>query len=230
MAYEESRQELSRGLRTAVPIVIGYFPIAMTFGLIARNMDIGILPACAMSLFVFAGASQFMALNMIMSGISAVEIVIATLLVNFRHFLMSASLSTRLPRNTRCRHLIAFWLTDETFAVASGNPGEVSGPYLLGLESLAYLSWVCGTAVGHGVGQILPMTLQRSMGISLYALFVGLLVLGVKRSIRAVPVALTAALSHLLLDSIAAIPSGWSIILAVIIGSIVGAFVLGEEK
>ena len=223
------QRDFTKGLRAAVPILIGYLPIAMTFGLIARNMDIGLPPACGMSLLVFAGASQFMALNMIMNGMAVSEILIATLLVNFRHFLMSASLATKLSAGARFRAVIAFWISDETFAVASGQRDRVSGPYLLGLEGLAYVSWACGTAIGHLIGHVLPDAIQKGMGISLYALFIAILVLGVRQSLRAGLVALVAAGAHLLFGLMRSLPSGWSIIFAVVVGSAVGAFVFREE-
>ena len=120
-----------RGVRTAIPILIGYFPAAMTFGLIAKNMDIDLVHACLMSIMVFAGASQFMALNLIASGIATVEIVIATLLMNFRHFLMTASLSSKLQEGSRFLPVIAFGVTDETFAIASTREQKLSSGFLI---------------------------------------------------------------------------------------------------
>ena len=101
-----------------------------------------------LNLLVFAGASQFMALNLLASGIGAGEIVLATLLMNFRHFLMSASLSAKIGGRARLLPVVAFGITDETFAVASSEKGELASDFLIGLESMAYFSWVSGTAVG----------------------------------------------------------------------------------
>jgi len=215
--------EIRSGFRAAVPILVGYFPIAMTFGLIAKNMDTGWVQACAMSVFVFAGASQFMALNLIGSGIGFGQILMATLLLNFRHFLMSASLSSKIERQARFLPLISFGITDETFAVASTQNRELKVPFMIGLEATAYTSWVVGTVVGYGLGEILPDAVQKSLGISLYALFIAILIPEVKRSARTGLIALTAGLSHMVLGYVRVFAPGWNLIIAILAGASLGA-------
>jgi len=217
------RGDYFQGVRMAIPILIGYFPAAVTFGLIAKDMDIDFVHACLMSIMVYAGASQFMALNLIESGIATGEIVIATLLMNFRHFLMSASLSSKLQEGSRFLPLIAFGVTDETFAVASTGEQKLSSGFLIGLESVAYSSWIAGTAVGHTLGLVLPHAIQRSLGIALYALFIAILVPAVKRSYRAAAIALLSAACHVLLGEIRVLSSGWNIIIAILFGAAVGS-------
>jgi 4-azaleucine resistance transporter AzlC len=219
-----------RGVRTAIPILIGYFPAAMTFGLIAKNMDIDLVHACLMSIMVFAGASQFMALNLIASGIATGEIVIATLLMNFRHFLMTASLSSKLQEGSRFLPVIAFGVTDETFAIASTREQKLSSGFLIGLESVAYTSWVAGTAVGHALGRVLPHAIQRSLGIALYALFIAILVPAVKRSSRAAVIALLSAGCHVLLSEIRIVSSGWNIIIAILFAAAVGSLFFNKSS
>jgi 4-azaleucine resistance transporter AzlC len=217
-----------RGVRTAIPILIGYVPAAMTFGLIAKNMQISLLHAGLMSVMVFAGASQFMALNLIRSGIAMGEIVIATLLMNFRHFLMSASLSSKLERGARVLPIVAFGITDETFAIASTRNDRLSTSFLIGLESTAYFGWIAGTVVGHNLGRVLPDAIQRSLGIALYALFIAILVPAVKRSCRAAVIALLSAGCHVLLSQIGVVSSGWNIIIAILVGAAVGTLIFNS--
>jgi len=223
------REDYFRGVRTAIPILFGYFPAAMTFGLIAKNMDIDLVHACLMSIMVYAGASQFMALNLIESGIATGEIVIATLLMNFRHFLMSASLSSKLQEGSRFLPVIAFGITDETFAVASTREQKLSSGFLIGLESVVYSSWIAGTAVGHTLGRVLPHAIQRSLGIALYALFIAILVPAVKRSYRAAVIALLSAGCHVLLSEIRILSSGWNIIIAILFGAAVGSLFFNKS-
>ena len=223
------REDYFRGVRVAIPILIGYFPAAMTFGLIAKNMDIDLVHACLMSIMVYAGASQFMALNLIESGIATGEIVIATLLMNFRHFLMSASLSSKLQEKSRFLPVIAFGITDETFAVASTREQKLSSGFLIGLESVVYSSWIAGTAVGHTLGRVLPHAIQRSLGIALYALFIAILVPAVKRSYTAAVIALLSAGCHVLLSEIRILSSGWNIIIAILFGAAVGSLLFNKS-
>jgi 4-azaleucine resistance transporter AzlC len=200
----------------------------MAFGLIARNMEIGLGGACSMSMLVFAGASQFMALSLLGSGVGAGEIVVAALLMNFRHFLMSASLSRRVVRHARFLPLIAFGLTDETFVIASTQKEKLESGYLIGLESVAYSSWVGGTVLGYTLGQVLPEVLQRSLGISLYALFIAILIPAVRRSWRAALVAALAGLCHVVLRMLGLFSSGWNIIVAILLGAGMGAALFAD--
>ena len=96
-----TRDELLRGLRAAVPIAIGYVPIAIAFGILARQAGLRAGEALGMSAIVYAGASQFASLSLIAGNSSPLAIALATLVLNFRHFLMSASLVQRLPRAPR---------------------------------------------------------------------------------------------------------------------------------
>jgi 4-azaleucine resistance transporter AzlC len=219
-----------RGVRTAIPILIGYFPAAMTYGLIAKNMDIDLLHTCLMSVMVFAGASQFMALNLIKGGIATGEIIIATLLMNFRHFLMSASLSSRMEKESRFLPVVAFGITDETFAIASTRNEKLSSGFLIGLESIAYSSWIAGTAVGHTLGRVLPDAIQRSLGIALYALFIAIIVPAVKRSFKAAAIALISAGCHVLLSELKLLSSGWNIIIAILAGAAAGSLLFSNSS
>jgi len=224
-------RDLSAGLRRGLPILLGYFPVALAFGMIARNAQVPLVHAAGMSAFVYAGASQFMALNLLIGGVPAAEIVAATLLLNFRHFLMSASLSARMKRPGRLTPLLAFGITDETFAVAASAPAAVSpgAVYLLGLEAAAYVGWLSGTVLGHALGAVLPPVLQGALGMGLYGLFIGILVPEARRSRRAALVACVSAAIHWLLRHFGVMPPGWSIIAAIAAGAAFGA-ALGDAK
>lgn len=185
------------GLKAAVPIALGYFPVAMAYGLLARSAGLTLAECLAMSIIVFAGASQFIALNLLATGIGFGEIILATFLVNLRHLLMSASIGEKLlVRAKGIRAVLAFGITDESFAVASIQGGLLTAGYMAGLEVLAYLAWVVGSGMGFTLGVALPQTLQESMGIALYAMFIGLLVPPAKKSRKfLVLAALSAALN-----------------------------------
>ncbi|MBC2581465.1 AzlC family ABC transporter permease [Clostridium sp. DJ247] len=150
-----------RGIKAGIPISIGYIPIAITFALISKSSGIPNLISICMSLFIYAGASQFIGVNLMAMGASTLEIVLTTFILNFRHFLMSSSLSQRIAENTSIKLLsvLAYGITDETFAVASLKEEEKINPwFILGLNIIAFASWNFGTCIGLLLGDILPET------------------------------------------------------------------------
>jgi 4-azaleucine resistance transporter AzlC len=217
------------GVRAGVPIFLGYFPVAVSFGLLAAGAGLTLLEAVAFSGIVFAGASQFMALLLLQSGASMGSIVGATLLVNLRHVLMSASVAARLTRRARIP-LVAFGVTDETFAVAAGHQEAHDPNFVLALEATAYAGWVLGTLAGHLFGAILPPVLQTSFGFGLYALFVILLIGPIKRNAWNLVVVITAALAHIGLSAVAWPAAGLRVVIAITIGAAVGALLPSAEE
>ena len=221
--------KLKDGILAGIPVFIGYFPIAVTFGLLAVSVKITLTEAAGFSIIVFAGASQFVGLNMIKAGIGPGEIVLTTFLLNFRHFLMSASLSSRASFSRGAIPFISFGITDETFSVASMEKRVLSGSYMLGLNFTAYAGWVAGTVSGFVAGDFLPTVLQESISICLYALFVAILIPAVRKSFRAGIIALLAGLLNSVLGYSALFGSGWNIIISILGASFAGMFFFREE-
>ncbi|WP_164885227.1 AzlC family ABC transporter permease [Geovibrio thiophilus] len=222
-------------MKYALPIAAGYFPVAVSFGLTAVSAGLDGWLAVLMSLIVFAGASQFVGAGMFGMGVGGWEIVLTTFVLNFRHFLMSSSLSRRLPEATTKSQsaLAAFGVTDETFAVASMSGEEKLTPsYLYGLNFTAYSAWASGTFVGVMAGSILSDTLKQSLTFGLYALFIGLLVPELKRTRPAVTAALCsmAVSGALYFQPFFELGSGWMIVGATIAGAFAAAVLHGEEN
>lgn len=224
-----NRLRLKDGILAGIPVFIGYFPIAVTFGLLAVSVKISLAETFSFSVIVFAGASQFVGLNMINAGIGAGEIVLTTFLLNFRHFLMSASLSSRTSFRKGVIPFVAFGITDETFSVASMEKREFSESYILGLNFTAYSGWVAGTVAGYVAGDFLPSVLQESISICLYAMFVAILIPAVRKSFRAGIIALIAGFINSVLEYFAFSGSGWNIIFSILAASTAGIFFFREE-
>lgn len=217
------------GLAASTPLIIGYIPIAMAFGILAKTSGITFLETVMFSAFVSAGASQFMALNLLIAGAGIPQIILTTFLVNSRHFLMSASLSRRITENMqKWVPFIAFAMTDEIFSIASFKKEDLTNKFMLGFEGTAYLVWVVATAGGFLLGNILPVLVKASMGIALYAMFVGILIPEARKSKKVMGLAILAGIMNTILSSINILPAGWSVILAIVSISALGAFV-GEE-
>ncbi len=225
------QNQLIQGIKAGGPVAIGYVPIAIAFGALALKADLTVGEAIAMSVFVFAGASQFMAASMILSDAGAAQIVLATLFVNMRHLIMSMAVSDKLkgvPKPQKAG--LAFGITDETFALITlfdESEGETLHPvYTAGLMGVAYLSWVSGTLIGALGAQAIPPAVSAGMTVGLYAMFIGLLVPHMRKSIQISIIAIAAMLLNSALSSF--MESGWAIVLATILAALLGAFILKE--
>jgi len=115
---ETGRTKIRAGLAAAWPICLGFFPIGLSLGVLAQKAGLAPWQIGLMSLVVFAGGSQFIAVAMIASGASLVAIVTTTFMVNLRHLLMSSALAVHFPGvSRRFLALFAYGVTDESFAV-----------------------------------------------------------------------------------------------------------------
>lgn len=220
-APRESRATSAAG--TGVAILLGYFSIAIAFGVSGRAAGFSAPAIAAFSVFVFAGASQFMAVSMLALGAGPVSVILATLVLNSRHLVMSMALRDRIRSTGVPRALLAFGITDEVFAAAATAPGDVDDRELLMMEALAYGGWVAGSVTGFLLGAILPEVLEQAMGIALYAMFVSLLVPAVMRFPRYLaPAAVAGGVNWLL--QLGGVPVGIALVVA--IGGVAAAFAL----
>lgn len=168
------------GSKAALPIVLGYLPAAMAFGVAAREAGFSVAEAVLCSLIVFSGASQLALVGLLGAGASWLVALPATLLLTIRHALYGPALAPKLRGLGARRSLAAaFGLTDEVFAVASADlpeRGRFRG--LMTLEVAAYGSWTLGTLAGAAAGSALAAGLPglaSALGYALPALFVALL-------------------------------------------------------
>ena len=209
-------REFSSGLKAGTSIAIGYFPIALTFGLLAKTTGLSLWEATAMSIFVFAGAAQYISLSLITAGVAPAVIVLNTFIVNIRHFLMTAALNEKMQPDDRWKKaLYAFGITDESFSVLATQKGNrLTTAFAVGVIVIAYSSWIVFTAIGHLIGANLPQFLQASMSIALYAMFVGLLVPSMRGNRKVVSLALIAGLINSLFYFTEWLSTGWAIMVA----------------
>jgi len=226
---------LAEGLKAGLPIAVGYIPIAVAFGLMAKAAGIPNHITILMSLAVFAGASQFAGVGLMASGAAPWEIVAATFILNLRHLIMSASISRRIGRGPlrRWMPLIAFGLTDETFSVASfRQEGRISPEYLSGLNLMAFTAWNGGTWAGVFLARGLPDLVRDGMVFSLYAMFIGLLVPSLIKSRPLLAVSVLAAAIHSVIywvPHFQAVSAGWAVIIATLAAAAMGAYFFPGE-
>lgn len=178
MNHSPQGADLKQGMAAAWPVCLGYLPIGLAFGVLARQAGLTPWEIGLMSLLVYAGSAQFIAVSMLGSGAAAVPIVLTTLTVNLRHLLMSSSLAVHLRGLGIGRlSLYAYGVTDESFALnmARFREGDWDWGRALALNQTANLAWVASTVAGGWGGQFIP---AGAFGIdyALPAMFICLLV------------------------------------------------------
>ena len=178
------RREFKKGIKSGLPIGIGYIPVSFTFGFLAVSGGLPIWVAVVISLTNLTSAGQFAGTNLIFAGAGYLEVALTTFVINIRYMLMSLSLSQKLERKTGtlARLALAFGITDETFVVGSLKPGTLTAPFMLGLILMPVAGWNLRTLMGGCISTLLPQALQNAMGIALYAMFIALIIPAAKAS------------------------------------------------
>ncbi|MDO8948799.1 MAG: AzlC family ABC transporter permease [Desulfocapsaceae bacterium] len=166
-----------KGAAAAWPICLGYLPVGLACGALAQQAGLPFWAVGLMSILVFAGSAQFIAISMLAAGASPVSIILTTLIVNLRHTLMSSTLAVYLQGVNRWfLSLFAYGITDESFAVnmTRFRTGEWNRWQALTVNHLSNSAWVAATTCGALVGQLIP---QGALGMdyAMTGMFISLL-------------------------------------------------------
>lgn len=175
-----------------------------------------------MSLFVYAGSSQFIGAGMIAAGAGLAAIAVTTFLVNLRHLLMSASLAPHLKGASSWTLAgVAYGITDETFAVSSGllRSERLPPAFFLGLHLTSQTAWVISSVIGSLLGGLIPDTAAWGLDFALPAMFIALLILQLRDRSGAIVALVSAAISVAVYLTV---PGNWNVILATLAGASLG--------
>ncbi|MBC7477532.1 MAG: AzlC family ABC transporter permease [Pseudorhodobacter sp.] len=214
------------GLATAVPLILGYLPIAFSFGVAATRLGLTGVEAFALSLIIYAGAAQFLAIALIAAGAPLAVAAFTLVAMNLRHVLYGPALVKRMGPQVRLRHAWAwsFGLTDEVFGAALGalaRGRRFSEPFMFGLSIGAYGAWLTGTAVGAYAGggalEGYP-AVSAALGFMLPALFLALLLSILTRA--QVPVILIAGAATVLVTLYGSATAG--LLAGMVTGAVLG--------
>ena len=139
MNNNEYRVGVNRGL----PVGMGYFSVSFGFGAMAVSQGLKTLDAVLISATNLTSAGQFAGLTLIVAAATLWEMVLTQLVINSRYALMSLALSQRMGEKIGLlpRLLIAFFNTDEIFALAMAREAPLTVPFLLGLGTLPFIGW-----------------------------------------------------------------------------------------
>lgn len=172
------RWELREGLRAGLPIGIGYFAVAFSLGIAARNAGMTVLQGFMTSILCNASAGQYAFFTQVAAGASLLEVAVMTLITNARYLLMSCALSQRLAPGTAIRHrlLLGTDVTDEIFGISVARPGFLNPWYAYGAMLASAPFWAAGTAAGILAGSLLPARIVSGLSVALYGMFLAVII------------------------------------------------------
>ena len=229
-----SRKVFCAGMRDGFPIALGYFAVAFSLGIAARNAGLTPMQGFWASILNNASAGEYAAFTLIAARASYFEVAVITLIANARYLLMSCALAQRFAPETPFFHrlLIGYDVTDELFGITIARPGYLNPYYTYGAILLAAPAWAIGTALGIVAGNALPLRIVSALSVALYGMFLAIIIPPARKSrIVAGLVALSFALSFACnyLPGISALSDGTrTIVLTVVISA--GAAVLFPVK
>lgn len=223
-----------KGLRDGIPIMLGYFAVAIALGINARGAGMTALQATVASLLNNASAGEYVGFTLIAAGASYIEMFVMEAIANARYLLMSTALSQRLSESVPLvqRLLLGFVVTDEIFGASVSVEGNIRPAYPYGLFTVATVGWAAGTCVGVLLGNVLPVRVVSALSVALFGMFIAIFIPPAKKDkVVAVLVVLSFALSFLFsrLGPLSSIPEGIRTIILTVALSL-GAALLFPRK
>ncbi|MDO5538384.1 MAG: AzlC family ABC transporter permease [Desulfovibrionaceae bacterium] len=211
------------GASRSLPIVLGYAPVAFAFGVLTSQAGMPVSLATAMSLIVFSGSGQFIAVAMWFSGAGYVATAAAVFVTNLRYLLMSMALAPHVSALRGLQRLCFGWqITDELFAVhitAFRQGWQINRTAIFSATFLAQASWTIGTMIGALCGSIVTDVKPLGLDFALSSMFLALLIPQCTDRLHI----LTALLAAIFSVSLRAAGLGsWNVVLASVLAAGIG--------
>ena len=175
----------AQGLRDGVPIALGYFAVAFSLGIAARNAGMTPFQGLLASMLCVASAGEHALFTLVGAGATYLEVALVTLVTNARYFLMSCALSQRIRPDMPDLHRwgVGLAVTDEIFGISIARPGPLEPMYHSGAMAVSIPAWAVGTALGILMGNILPLRVVSALGVALYGMFLAIIVPPAKKEL-----------------------------------------------
>ena len=225
------RAVLFGAFRYSIPVLMGYSALGIAFGLVVSWTGYPWWLATVMSLWMFAGAGQFIAAGLFVAGTNLLEACFIQLVVNARHIAYGFSMFKRFEKQGPTKPYMIFSLTDETFALLSSLPehtGQSDRERRLFMFYVALLDqfyWVAGTIIGAVAGSLIPFEFE-GIGFALTALFVVLMLEQIKRVKKPALFIVSGAAALL---GVFLLPGTLSLLAALILALAISPFVVREK-
>lgn len=215
------------GLKDGIPIGLGYLSVSFTFGIMAIKCGLFPWQALMISMLTLTSAGQLAAINIMANPGRYFEMFTSQFTINIRYAFMGIVLSQKTDSKfTRFwKWLLAFFITDEIFGVASTKENVTRG-YLLGLSTLPYFGWALGTLLGTLIGTVVPEFIMNALCLAIYGMFVAIITPAAKSNIKvliAVIISCIFSIIFFYVPFINSIPSGIAISISAIIAALICA-------
>lgn len=165
-----------KAFKDTIPVLTGYMVLGMGFGIIMKTNGYGLWWAAAMSLFIYAGSMQYVAIGLLTGGASYLTVALSTLMVNARHLFYGISMVEKYKETGAKKPYLIFALTDETYSLACKDfdasvdrASQIKYWFLISLFNQIY--WVSGSVLGSLLGNIIPFD-TTGIDFALTALFI----------------------------------------------------------
>ena len=216
-----------RGVRSGIPIALGYLSVSFTFGIMAVSYGLLWWQAVLISMFTVTSAGQFAGIGIMMHPGQYIQMLISQITINIRYAFMSISIGQKTDPKFRgiYRWILGFMMTDEIFAVASQEKA-VKRSFFTGLATLPYIGWALGTLLGAILGGILPDRLMSALSLAIYGMFVAIVIPEMKKSkavIFVVTLAIIISCLFYYIPLLSKISSGITITVTAIVAAIFGS-------
>lgn len=223
-----------RGLKSGIPIGLGYLSVSFTFGIMAISLGFEWWQAVLISMTNVTSAGQLSGITIMVNPGQYIEMLISQLTINIRYSFMAVSLSQKADSKFKgiFRWLLGFFITDEIFAVAI-NEENVTRSFFSGLAVIPYLGWTLGTLAGALLGNILPDSVMSALCIAIYGMFVAIIAPKATKEkplLAVVAVALALSCMFYYLPVLKDISSGISISVCAVAAAIVGALIFPKKE
>ena len=170
----EYRKAFQKAFTYTIPVLTGYLFIGTAFGVMYAEKGYSFLWAILMSVLVYAGSGQYLAVNFFVPGISFLQVIFLTFMVNVRHVFYGVSLLEKFNKVGKSRWYMIFALTDETYSLLCTTKipkGVEESKFLLAISILDHSYWVLGSAIGAIAGTLLPIS-SEGIEFAMTALFI----------------------------------------------------------
>ncbi len=166
-----TKKDIKRALKATFPVFSGYIVLGFGFGLVLNSKGFGVPWAFFMSLLIYAGSMQYVAIDLLSGGASLVTMAVTTVLVNARHIFYGISMVDKYKDSGKIKPYLIFSLTDETYSLVCTEDEENSRSYHFLVSVLNHFYWVAGSTVGAAVGAVFNFA-PKGVDFALTALFV----------------------------------------------------------